>query len=162
MVAAIAAARRGAPVLVIERMQRVGKKFLATGNGRCNLANRLLSLDRYFCSDRGFVKNVLERFGLEETLAFFRELGIETREEEEGKLFPLCGQASSVLDVLRYEMDRLGVETLCDVRIQSVETGTRGLHCVSTDGRIFPCERVIVATGGKSSPNLGSNGGGTR
>jgi len=52
MVAAIAAARRGAPVLVIERMQRVGKKILATGNGRCNLANRLLSLDRYFCSDR--------------------------------------------------------------------------------------------------------------
>ncbi len=160
MVAAIAAARLGAPTLVIERMQRVGKKILATGNGRCNLANRFLSLDRYHSSDRGFVGSVLGRFGLEQTLDFFRELGIETREEEEGKLFPLCGQASSVLDVLRYEMDRLGVETLCDARVQSIEAGSRGLTCVCTDGQVFPCGRVIVAAGGKSSPNLGSNGGG--
>ncbi|HNY28099.1 MAG TPA: NAD(P)/FAD-dependent oxidoreductase [Candidatus Sumerlaeota bacterium] len=160
LVAAIVAARLGAPVLVIERMQRVGKKILATGNGRCNLANRFLSLDRYHSSDRGFVERVLGRFGLEQTLDFFRELGVETREEEDGKLFPLCGQASSVLDVLRYELDRLGVETLCDVRVQSVEAGSRGLSCVCTDGQILPCGRVIVATGGKSSPNLGSNGGG--
>lgn len=160
LVAAIAAARLGAPVLVIERMQRVGKKILATGNGRCNLANRFLSLDRYHGSDRAFVGQVLDQFGLEQTLEFFRELGLETREEEEGKLFPLCGQASSVLDVLRYELDRLGVETLCDVRVQSVEAGSRGLACVCTDGQVFPCGGVIVATGGKSSPNLGSNGGG--
>ena len=110
MTAAIAAARAGARVIVAERMQRVGKKLLATGNGRCNLTNRDLDLKHFHGADARFVGTVLERFGLDETLEFFEGLGVATRVEEEGKIFPLSGQASSVLDLLRHEMDRLGVE----------------------------------------------------
>jgi predicted Rossmann fold flavoprotein len=143
MVAAIVAARKGARVKVLERMQRVGKKLLATGNGRCNLANRRLDASHYHGGRPEFVNGPFKVFGLEQTLAFFDELGVCVREEENGKLFPASGQASSVLDVLRYEMAQLGVEELCEAVVHSIERGRNGL-----------------CAGGKSSPNLGSNGGG--
>jgi len=160
LVAAIMAARHGAHVTVLERMQRVGKKLLATGNGRCNLANRRLDAGRYHGADPAFVEGVFAQFGLEETLAFFDELGVCTEEEDEGKLFPASRQASSVLDVLRYEMARLGVVELCDVIVHGIERTRGGLRCICGDGRTFDAARVIVCTGGKSAPNLGSNGGG--
>ncbi|MCX5757075.1 MAG: NAD(P)/FAD-dependent oxidoreductase, partial [Candidatus Hydrogenedentes bacterium] len=94
LVAAIMAARNGACVTVLERMQRVGKKLLATGNGRCNLANRRLDATHYHGADAGFVKGVFAQFGLEKTLAFFDSLGVSVEEEDEGKLFPASRQAS--------------------------------------------------------------------
>ncbi|HUW61347.1 MAG TPA: NAD(P)/FAD-dependent oxidoreductase [Candidatus Bathyarchaeia archaeon] len=160
MVAAIMAARKGARVKVLERMQRVGKKLLATGNGRCNLANRQLDSSHYHGCRPEFVTGLFKVFGLDETLAFFDELGVCVQEEEDGKLFPSSRQASSVLDVLRYEMAQLGVEELCEAVVHGIERGRNGLECVCGDGRFFESDRVIVCAGGKSSPNLGSNGGG--
>ena len=86
MVAAIAAARRGAAVTVLERMPRVGKKLLATGNGRCNFANARLEPRRFHGQHPGFAAAALAAFDLEATLAFFRDLGVEPREEEAGKV----------------------------------------------------------------------------
>ena len=160
MVAAITAARKGARVKVLERMQRVGRKLLATGNGRCNLANRRLDVSHYHGGRPEFVSGLFKVFGLEQTLAFFDELGVCVQEEENGKLFPASRQASSVLDVLRYEMGQLGVEELCEAVVHSIERGRNRLRCVCGDGRFFESDRVIVCAGGKSSPNLGSNGGG--
>lgn len=161
MVAAIAAARRGANVRLLERMSRVGKKLLATGNGRCNLANRNLSVDSFHGSCAGeFAEEVFRQFDLEKTLAFFQELGVEPRVEADGLIYPSSGQASSVLDVLRYEAERLGVETLCDKNVQRLEGRAGAFRCMTTGGDPFDATRVILAAGGKSSPNLGSNGGG--
>jgi len=160
MVAAIMAARKGARVKVLERMQRVGKKLLATGNGRCNLANRQLDASHYHGGRPEFVNGLFKVFGLEQTLAFFDELGVCVEEEENGKLFPASQQASSVLDVLRYEMAQLGVEEVCEAVVHSIERARDRLRCVCGDGRFFESDRVIVCAGGKSSPNLGSNGGG--
>lgn len=162
MVAGIAAARRGAQVRILERMSRVGRKLLATGNGRCNLTNRNPDPACYHGSCAGgFMTKVFHQFDVDRTLAFFRELGVEPRVEEGGLVYPASGQASSVLDVLRYELERLGVETLCDVNVGRVEPrGGGGIRCLATDGGHFDADRVIVACGGKSSPNLGSNGGG--
>lgn len=160
MVAAILAARNGAHVTVLERMQRVGKKLLATGNGRCNLANRRLDSNHYHGLRPEFVEEVFAQFGLDKTLAFFDALGVSVQEEDEGKLFPSSQQASSVLDVLRYEMAQLGVEEVCAAAVHSIQPQRNGFLCVCGNGQTFEAGRVVVCAGGKSAPNLGSNGGG--
>jgi predicted Rossmann fold flavoprotein len=159
MVAAIAAARAGATVTVLERMARVGKKLLATGNGRCNLTNAHLGPERFHGGNAAFVASALDRFGLEATLAFFRGLGIEPREEGAGKIFPRSGQASSVLDVLRHETARLGVETRCETDVVRLHSRGRAWEVV-TPGETHACDAMVLATGGKASPQLGSNGSG--
>ncbi len=160
MVAAIMAARNGARVTVLERMQRVGKKLLATGNGRCNLSNRRLDTAHYHGARPGYVEEVFARFGLDETLAFFDALGVCVQEEDGGELFPFSQQASSVLDVLRYEMARLGVTEVCETAAHSITPQHGGFLCACGNGKTFEADRVVICTGGKSSPNLGSNGGG--
>jgi len=159
MVAAIAAARHGAAVTVLERMPRVGKKLLATGNGRCNFANARLEPRRFHGKDPGFAGAALAAFDLEATLAFFRDLGIEPREEEAGKIFPRSGQASAVLDVLRHEMARLGVETRCEAAVAGLSQ-QRGGWEVAVRGETLRCRAVVLASGGRASPQLGSNGSG--
>ncbi len=165
LAAGVTAAWRGAKVRILERMSRVGKKLLATGNGRCNLANRDLRPEFFHGSCAGdFAAEVFRQFDLQRTLAFFRKLGVEPRVEEDGLIYPASGQASSVLEVLRYELDRLGVETVCDTNVQRIERqiARRGAEfvCSTADGGRFEAARVILAAGGKSSPNFGSNGGG--
>ena len=163
MMAAIAAARAGARVRLFDRMHRVGKKLLVTGNARCNLTNVACGPVHYHGGDPDFVRQALLKLGPAQTRAFFEELGILTKVEDGGKVFPLCGQASAVLDVLRYEMRRLGVEELCDTRIRAIEKrgGSRGgfVLCGPDEMRI-ECDRVVLAAGGKAVPNLGSNGSG--
>ncbi len=160
MVAAIAAARHGAAVTVLERMSRIGKKLLATGNGRCNLSNTNCSVDRYHGGNRSFIHGILGQFDVRRTLSFFEQLGIEPLMEEDGRVYPASGQASSVLDVLRYEMQQLGVCVHCETKIVRVERKQSGYCCVSPDARAYPAHCVILAAGGKSSPNLGSDGSG--
>jgi predicted Rossmann fold flavoprotein len=159
LVAAIAAARAGAPVTVLERMPRVGKKLLATGNGRCNLANARLGLERYHGRDPAFARAALETFGLEPTLAFFAGLGVAPREEDAGKIFPRSGQASSVLDLLRHELAHRGVETRCDAPVTRIAP-RGGSWEVAAGGDTLRCAAVVLASGGRASPQLGSNGSG--
>jgi predicted Rossmann fold flavoprotein len=162
MMAAIAAARHGARVLVAERLKRIGKKLLATGNGRCNLSNILAGPDSYQGGDASFVQAVFDQFSAEDTLTFFREIGLELRTETDGKIFPRCNQASAVLDLLRREMARLGVEELCGCKIQEIRREGNTLICRGMDDAVIHADAVILAAGGQSAPNLGSNGGGYR
>ncbi len=160
MMAAIVAARRGAYVTIVERMPKVGKKLLATGAGQCNLCNTKPTQRNYHGTDTAFMLPALEAFGADTALTFFDALGIEVREVESGRVFPITGQASNVLDVLRYEMSLLGIREVTDVKIQEIKPTESGFRCVSGDGETFKADKVIVAAGGTSSPNLGSNGGG--
>ncbi len=159
MVAAIAAARRGAAVTILERMPRVGKKLLATGNGRCNFTNARLEPSRFHGKDSGFARAALAAFDLEATLSFFRDLGVEPREEEGGKMFPRSGQASAVLDVLRHELARCGVATRCETEVTGLAP-RRGGWEVATRGETLRCGALVLASGGRASPQLGSNGSG--
>ncbi|HWR98252.1 MAG TPA: aminoacetone oxidase family FAD-binding enzyme [Candidatus Methanoperedens sp.] len=159
MVAAIAAARRGAPVEILERMPRIGKKLLVTGNGRCNLANARPEPARYHGEDPAFAPAALAAFGLDDTLRFFAEIGIEVREEECGKLFPRSGQAAAVLDVLRHELSRLGVRTHCETPVQRLEPRA-GLWRARTPAGTHEGAALVLATGGRAAPQLGSNGSG--
>jgi predicted Rossmann fold flavoprotein len=141
------------------RAHRVGKKLLATGNGRCNFANAHLALQRFHGTDPGFAGAALAAFDLEATLAFFRDLGIEPRREEAGKIFPRSGQASAVLDVLRHELAHRGVATRCEAEVSGLVPGRSGWE-VATRDETIRCGAVVLASGGRASPRLGSNGSG--
>lgn len=143
-------------VMLIEKNLRVGKKILVTGNGRCNLTNLEAKSESYYPSPE-FTKPALEAYGVEETLAFFEGLGIHTHTED-GRVYPLSNQASSVLDALRFECDRLGVETICEYAVKRIEKNGK---VFVINGNLF-FDRVIIACGGKSNPVHGSDGSGYR
>lgn len=160
--AARAFQRAGVPggVTVVERLPRVGKKLLATGNGRCNLTNRFASPPDYF-EAADFVRPALERFPVEDTLAFFASMGLLCEEEEEGRVYPMSRQAAGVLDALRFEAERLGVRLLCDTRVQSLQRqeggGDRPRFLINES---LPADTVILACGGQAAPQHGSDGSG--
>lgn len=160
LMAAIIAARNGADVKILEQMNRVGKKILATGNGRCNLTNENIVIERYHGKNPQFAIEALEGFDVLKTVDFFEKLGISCKAEDGGKVYPASDQASSVLDVLRYELSRLGVPEICDSGVKSIHKDKKGFAIILRDGEQLRCDRVILAAGGKASPSLGSNGSG--
>ncbi|WP_042682500.1 NAD(P)/FAD-dependent oxidoreductase [Anaerosalibacter massiliensis] len=160
MISAISAKKNGAEVTILERNSRVGKKILATGNGRCNYTNKFLDVKNYHGKNFKFVYSPLSQFGVEETISFFEKLGIVPAIEDSGKVFPLSFQASSILDVLRYELDNLGIETICNAFVKDIENKGGKFLINLKDGRRFSGDRVILATGGKAMPSTGSDGNG--
>lgn len=160
MVAAISAKRNGAEVTILERNPRLGKKILATGNGRCNYTNRFLDVKNYHGKNPKFVYSPLSQFNVDETLSFFETLGIAPAVEEGGKVFPLSFQASSVLDVLRYELEELGVEILYDAFVKDIEKKKEKFSVKLKDGKKIKGDKVIISTGGNAMPSSGSDGNG--
>ena len=158
LVAAIVAARRGAKVCILERLNRVGKKILVTGNGRCNITNTQLGADYYHTSSGNHpIIEPIERFGYEETKTFFEELGIVFLVEGK-KVYPCSEQATSVLDVLRMEAERLQVEILTDVKVTDLCYKKGGWQIVDEQGQTYTSKKVIVATGGMTNASLGCDG----
>lgn len=155
LAAAIAAARVGAAVTIYERGARVGRKLLATGNGRCNLTNRQASAAHYHGAAPEFVEPALMRYPVEDTLDFFDSLGVMAVEEEAGKLYPRSLQASAVLDVLRLECERLAVEVLCDCEVTAIHPLRQGGFTLQYQGGSGYAQSVIVAAGGAASASLG-------
>lgn len=160
IVAAIAASYKGADVTILEKNARIGKKILATGNGRCNLTNINLSTANYHGHDPAFAQSALAKFDVKKTIGFFERLGVAHKVEEGGKVFPVSNQASSVLDVLRYELDNAGVRVLCETPVSDIKKKDNGFIIALQNGGEFQADRVILAAGGKAAPNLGSNGSG--
>lgn len=154
MAAAVAAAECGDRVVILERMDRVGKKLLATGNGRCNLMNT--GEPRYH-GDPAFAERVLSLCGAARQRSFWENHGLALREEESGRVYPMTGQAATVLDTLRFSLERLGVETRTGVRVKDLRRNDDGWQVVTEDGALG-CGRVIAAGGGKAQPKLGSDG----
>ncbi|MDP3051437.1 MAG: NAD(P)/FAD-dependent oxidoreductase [Eubacteriales bacterium] len=162
LMAAIAARRAGAEVTILEKNQRVGRKLLATGNGRCNLTNTDLEISRFHGQNPKFVHSALARFDQYQTITFFEQLGVAHKVEAGGKVFPVSNQASSGLDVMRYELDEIGVATVLEFEVDAIAHQGKGFTIRAADGREHQADRVIVATGGKAAPQLGSNGSGYR
>ena len=155
MMTAITAARRGLSVTVLEHMDKPGKKILATGNGKCNFTNLKMS-PRCYYGDHGLVQEILKQFTVEDTLAFFQEIGIWPKEKN-GYVYPNSGQASSVADALSAEMKRSGVSlvTSCDIR-QLCET-KYGFE-VRTSMGTYCSHNLVFATGLRAAPKSGSDG----
>ena len=155
MAAAIAAAEAGGRVTLIERQSRVGRKLLATGNGRCNLSNRAAGDGTHYHGEQpGFSRAVLARYGVEDTLAWFRALGLITAEEPDGKLYPYSNMAGSVLDVLRFALERPGITIRCGERVTALRR-ERGGFAVETETDRLRAGRVILAAGGCAGAKLG-------
>lgn len=158
--AAMTAGRQGAQVTILEKNQRVGKKILATGNGRCNLTNTDMHISHFHGENPKFAYSALQAFDNFKTIECFEHLGITHKVEEEGKVFPFSNQASSVLDVLRYELERLGIETLVESEVKEIRKLAKGFNILTKEGTQYFAHKVILTTGGKAAPNLGSNGSG--
>ncbi len=156
LVAAISAARAGAETMIVEHMDRIGKKILATGNGKCNYTNALQGVSYYRGENPAFVVPVFRQFGFADTLAFFEELGIYPKVKN-GYYYPASEQASSVLDVLRLELDHLGIPVKTSCRISAIKKQGQGF-LLAAETEDFSAKTVIFATGLLASPKTGSNG----
>lgn len=160
MAAAIAAARAGAVVTVLESGDRPGKKILATGNGKCNLGNLDLECENYYSGDTDFLKERLREFGVQETIDFFDSIGLSVRAVN-GYLYPFSEQASSVLDALRFEIKSLGVHIICGQKIQRiVKRKSTEDFLVTSEDKAYTFDAVILACGGMAAPKTGSDGSG--
>jgi len=169
MTAAIQAARQGASVTLFEANDRLGKKILMTGNGKCNLGNMDLSLEQYHTKNPELLSGYLEQFGTNEAVMFFRSLGLMVRHRD-GYLYPASGQASTVLDALRFEIDRRPekIKLALGQRIDRIErdgnkrNGRENRLKLWSGEQSFTFDRVVIACGGKAAPATGSDGGGYR
>jgi len=159
LMAAVAAARAGATVTLFEANDRVGRKLLATGNGRCNLTNVGAGPADYHGA-RALVEAVLPGFGPADAVAFFEAEGLATVVEDRGRVFPRCGQASAALDVLRFALDEAGVEVRCGAEVTSLVREPDGFSLGLGAGARLRLDRVVLATGGRAAPGTGSRGQG--
>lgn len=155
MAAALAASENpGVQVLLLERQARVGRKLAATGNGRCNLSNIHAGEGGYHGDDPHFAAYAIERFGPEETLGWFRSLGLYTVTEDSGKVYPYSDQAGSVVDVLRFGLDRPNIELITDFEVTRFRRMEAGFLLEGKDKKV-ECDKVIVACGGLAGTKLG-------
>lgn len=159
MMSALSARENGGDVVILERNDRIGKKLLATGNGRCNYTNKNLTIDNYHGSNPKFAYSVLSEFNVEKTIEFFERLGITPAVEDNGKVFPLSFQASSMLDVLRYEIEEKGIELITEAQVSEIKKKNKFIVTLK-DKRIFEGDKVIISTGGMALPSSGSDGNG--
>ena len=166
MMAAITAAKNGARVTIIEHNDRVGKKILSTGNGKCNFTNVHQEPIFYNSDNVGFPWKVLEHYTSAQTIAFFTGLGIYSKNRN-GCLYPYSDQAGAVLDVLRLEIEQRGIEVCYNCHVTEIKKTAKGFQitakCKSSEKKkneCYNCQAVILATGSKAAPFTGSDGSG--
>ncbi|MCV6607514.1 MAG: NAD(P)/FAD-dependent oxidoreductase [Campylobacterales bacterium] len=155
LISAIVSARNGAKVTIFEQNNKLGKRILATGNGRCNISNQKISFSNFYSSDLTVVKNLLSKFSTKDCIDFFRSIDLEIVEGDNSKLFPMSLQASSVVDLLEFECHRLEVNVLLDTPVKSIKKEKQGF---TVNNKKF--DKVVLATGGLSASHLGSGEGG--
>lgn len=162
MTAAVFAAAAGAAVTVFEKNDRVGKKILSTGNGRCNFSNENMDVAFFRGSGTALADNVLDRFGVAQTKDFFSSLGMRIRDRG-GYLYPASDQASTVLDLLRYELARRNIVVHTGEAVRELSCDrNKEKFLVRGQKKSGYYDAVILACGGCAAPNTGSDGDGFR
>ena len=152
MVAAIYAARNGADVTIIEKNNQLGKKLSMTGNGRCNLTNLDMREEYYNMSARGRMSEWLSIYGVEDVICFFKSLGVVIKSED-GYIYPVSGQASTVVAALENEIKRLGIKVIFDSQLKKIninDDDSNGAYEIVTTKDTYNCDTIIVATGSLS------------
>ncbi len=164
MTAAIACARQGVQdgkqlnVTILEHNEKLGRKLSATGNGKCNYTNRLQNMDCYRGQEKETMEQILSQFGVEDTISFFKGLGIYPKEKN-GYFYPFSEQAASMIEAMRLELEHLKVKIKCREHIVGVEKQA-GEFLVSTETYTYRAPKLILATGGLAAGKLGSDGSG--
>ncbi|MBN1512207.1 MAG: NAD(P)/FAD-dependent oxidoreductase [Phycisphaerae bacterium] len=158
---AIFAARRRseAAVVLLDGARKLGAKILASGGGRCNVTNVRVTPADFCGGSPNTVRRVLDAFPVDQTVAFFREIGVTLHEEEDGKLFPDSNDAHTVLDALLAEARARGVRIVHPARVTDIVRDEAGF-CLRVGEALWTAPRVVLATGGLSLPQTGSDGSG--
>jgi predicted Rossmann fold flavoprotein len=157
-----AAAGRTVSVALLEGAVRIGAKILVSGGGRCNVTHHVVTPDDYH-GTRNVVRNVLRAFDAEHAVRWFASLGVELKRESTGKLFPVTDSARTVVAALVERAGQLGVEIRTGHRVSVAEplTGEAGPRFrIEHDRGVLTCDRLVLATGGRSLPKSGSDGSG--
>ncbi len=149
MCAAIYAARGGGDVCIIEKNDCLGKKLSMTGNGRCNLTNLDMRADCYNAASRGRMKDWLGTYGAEDVICFFKSLGVVVKSED-GYIYPVSGQARTVVDALENEIKRLGIKVIYKEQLKGIECLDDGTFEVITNKSRYEADKCIIAVGSLS------------
>ena len=128
IMAAIIASENGAKVCIYEKMEKLGKKLLVSGRGRCNFTNKKIGIEHYHSTSSNFVSKSISQFGLNKTLIFFKKIGITYKSEKNGKIFPLSEQSSSILELLNAELKEKKVDIAVNTRITNIEKKGNGIN----------------------------------
>lgn len=163
LMAAIAAAEHNGNVLLIDKGNKLGRKLAISGGGRCNVTNRLPvdEIVRHIPGNGRFLYGAFSVFDNEDIIRFFEKLGVQLKEEDHGRMFPISNSAQSVVDALLDYMKKLGVNVRTNCTVKDVLYENNQVVGVELNhGETFNCRAVVVATGGKSVPQTGSTGDG--
>lgn len=161
IMAAITAKNLGADAAIIERNNRIGKKLITTGNGRCNISNENLNYKRFHSENKEFFYSTLDYFTLSSTIEFFKELGLPMITLEEGKMYPMSLQASSVIDILKSSLEERKIPVYLDNKVTDIKVTSKGFKIyVNPENNEYECKQLILACGGRSAPKTGSDGSG--
>ena len=157
MAAALAAAEyENVQVLLFERQTRVGRKLQATGNGRCNLTNLHAGNAGYHGDAPEFAKNALSRFDVRDTLRWFEDMGLYTVAEASGRVYPYSDQANSVVDVLRFALEKENILLMNGFEVSKVCKTSEGFQ-IYGNGETYICDKLIIACGGLAGTKLGGS-----
>jgi predicted Rossmann fold flavoprotein len=159
LVAAISRARAGQRVLLLEQNNKIGKKILVSGNGKCNIDNKYINLNRFHSQNPNFIEEVLEGYDFSVVEKFFTSIGLALVEGKEGKMFPMSLQASSVVELLEYEANRVGVEIVCNCAVTGIDKKGNTFTLETTQGT-KTCEQLVLASGSPAAPQLGGSNSG--
>ena len=162
MTAAFAAARAGAEVLLLEQNERIGKKLLLTGNGKCNYTNLELDAARYDTDGPDFVRELIKRYPPKAIIRFLEELGVPPLSRHGGWIYPHAEQAAAVLNALRTALEREQVAVRTGTRVLGVQREKKGGFRIRTEEKALYADRVILALGGSALAKTGSDGSGFR
>ncbi len=157
--AAILIARTGLKITLLEQNDRIGKKILVSGNGKCNITNRHITPERFHSTNPEFVRNALEGYDLESVVSFFDGIGLVLQEGKEGKMFPMSMQAAGVVEILEYEAKRAGVNILCGCRVERIGKTEEGFVLETSLG-VKQCQTLLITAGSVAAEKLGGNNSG--
>lgn len=157
MAAALAASENeNTQVILFERQARLGRKLQATGNGRCNLTNLNAVSGGYHGDEAAFAQPALRAFDVEQTLTWFREMGLYTVAETSGRVYPYSDQANSVVDVLRFALEKENIQLKLGFEVVKIRKKMNGFFVEGAEETVF-CDRLIVACGGLAGTKLGGS-----
>src|SRR4051812_11361164 len=163
LMAAIAAGEAGANVLLLDKGDKLGRKLAISGGGRCNVTNRLPidELIKHIPGNGRFLHSAFSLFNNEDIILFFKKLGIELKEEDHGRMFPISNKAQSVVDALLNRLSDLHVKIKINSPVKKIEYHQGQVKSVVLqNGKEVETRAVVLAVGGKSVPQTGSTGDG--
>lgn len=158
MAAALEACRAGKEVILVDKNAITGRKLRITGGGRGNLSNLNAAAHKYYSHDTGFIEKIIDRFPPEEIIAYLQKLGILTWHTDDGWVYPVSNSAVNTAIMLEARLTEAGVKLKLETGVKDILTGTDAIRVITTQGEEISCCGLVIASGGKAYPELGSTG----